>query len=256
MISVGYDFGDWLLKKRILKYIKFYSPQQENLEVILDDFMAWHKANALNIYAQDVLKLKKRVEKIKQKPIEAKEIAEHLNLFRSRYFESFDKLSTMMIPLLSELKSEQVDRTKVLLGRKLDELKERNKILKSELLRQLESKWIENLEDWFGRLNPEQKKLIARESASAFISPLVVWSRQGQRTNNFTNIFDEKDIPKRKLGLKVFFQDWKKDDFYLNWRRDVAGILSTFMKTLTDKQRLHLLKKLDDTESIIKKLID
>jgi hypothetical protein len=160
MVSIGYDFGDWLLKKRILKYVKFYSPQQAKLEVILDDFMAWHKKSELDQYILDVKGVKARFVGAKETPLTKSEIAGYLKQFRSRYFQSFNYLSEKMIPLFILLNSDQIERTKVLLGRKLDEKKDRSKILKSELIKQLERKWLENLEEWFGPLSPKQVHLL------------------------------------------------------------------------------------------------
>lgn len=256
MVSIGYDFGDWLLKKRILKYVKFYSPQQAKLEVILDDFMAWHKKSELDQYILDVKGVKARFVGAKDTPLTKSEIAGYLKQFRSRYFQSFNYLSEKMIPLFILLNSDQIERTKVLLGRKLDEKKDRSKILKSELIKQLERKWLENLEEWFGPLSPKQKELIAKSAPSSFIDPLIVWSRHGKRTNNFINIFDEKDSTKRSIALSKFFKDWQEEDFYSSWRDDVSTILVGFFATLNTTQRSFAIKKLDNTLEIIKNLKD
>ena len=93
MISIGYDFGDWLIKKRVLQYVKFYSPQQEKLEAILDDFMAWHKANALPRYSADIAKIQARFKSAAKKPLSSEELGAYLSLFRSRYLGSFSYLN-------------------------------------------------------------------------------------------------------------------------------------------------------------------
>ncbi len=256
MISIGYNFGDWLIKKRILKLVKFYSPQQEKLEVILDDFMTWHRANALETYRLDLLKIRTRLEGGKLKPLQAKELTSLIDHFRSRYFESFNRLNTQVLPLLANLTDEQVERSKVLLGRKLDEKKLRSKRSKQELRDELERKWLETLEEWFGSLSKEQVKLITKLAPTTFIDPLIVWSRAGKITNNFINTFDEKDIKERKIALKKFFSDWREDDFYSSWRRDVGAVLAQFLETTDEKQRKHILAKLDEIIGVIKSLQD
>jgi len=256
MVSIGYDFGDWLIKKRVLKYVKFYSPQQKELEAILDDFMLWHKENALAVYGKDVARVSQRFSDGAKKPIGSEEIQNYLNTFRKRYFESFSHLSKKLTPLLAQLNEDQVERSKVLLGRMLDDKKDRSQIKTSELLKELEGKWAENLEEWFGELSVAQKALIKKKSSSTFINPKVVWARQGKRTNDFINSYDSKAQGEREAALSKFFNDWQEEDLYRQWRQDVSDVLAAFLTTIDSTQRKHALKKLNEIASIIKDLQD
>ncbi len=254
LAELGYRYGDWLLKRKILEVVKFYSPQQDRLEVILDEYMAWHKVTMLGRYQKHLDKTVKRFEEaFKEKgtpAISAQEVHDFLVQTRTLYWDSFLPLANKVAPLLSELGEEQVDRSKTLISRKLEDRKELTELSSKEYQEEMHQTWKENLEDWFGPLSDAQKEQLKNTLPKLLTSPKARFARAVSRMKEFLAIFE--DIPesqkdykeKRAQRLMSYFKSWSDERNFKKWRESVSSFMAGFLGSLSSEQQNHLLKKL------------
>lgn len=255
LAGIGYNFADWLLKKRIMEVIKFYSPQQDKLESHLDNFMAWHRKTMLPIYVADLKDLKERLLKSKAKPLKAKDVEEKLFLLRNRYYESFLPLSVRIAPLLAELGDEQVTRTQTLLDRKLQDLRDKRKITKQEIVKESLQTWSDNFEEWIGALSKEQRLTLEAGISEVYIPPSIRLARYTTRTTRFLAIFENPKGPQREKALIDYFDSWKGEVGYRSWREKASVLIAKVYGMSDSVQRATLIRKLDQWIRIIEGLI-
>ncbi len=253
--EIGYRYADWLIKKRILKVVKLYGPEQKKLKVILLDYMDWHQKTMLSRYENALVQLKKDV----SSPVEAEVITKHLEKGRTLYYETVLPLSDRVLPLLVTLKEEQIERSKVLLNRKIEERKEELTLAAKELREKKRKQWLDNLEDFLGGVSDEQSALLDKNLNELIYSPRARYAHSVLRVKNFINILEEtsdngQKKSQREEQLKAYFHSWREKDSYKVWRQKAATFLHKIHKTLSKEQKVHLIKKIDYWVKIIRDL--
>jgi hypothetical protein len=274
-VGIGYKYADWLIKRRIMEVVKFYSPQQERLEKILDDYMVWHQKVMLPKYLAEVSKSVKRIEtsiKDSKKPITSQEIHDFILRARQLYLDSFIPLAHRVSPVLSELGEEQVERSRTLINRKMEEVKEKAELSKEDYRKVMYKKWEDNLEDWFGDVSAKQMAMVDKSLDSMITSPKARFARGGRRMQEFFSIYEnhpldlqlkDKDKAKvkeilktRELLLKAFFDNWSKKRPYDEWRKNISSFMESFLKSLNPEQQKYFLDKVKGWETSLKELIE
>jgi hypothetical protein len=260
-MGIGYSYADWLIKKRILSVVKLYKPQQKQLEKQLDDYMAWHKVTMLPEYGKELDRVAKRVEALKKdkKKVSKEEVYRLLLKTRQLYLDSFLPLTTRVVPILSELIEGQVDRSRTLMTRKVDEIKEQTKLTQEQVASELRGTWEDNLDDWFGKLSEEQLKLLDEHIPLLVTSPMIRFARGVKRMQIFLAVFESNPIEKnlseykekRIKGLTDFFKTWSELKPYEPWRQQTALFMSKFLELTTTKQLDEFLKKLKKWQDAI-----
>lgn len=291
LVGLGYKYADWLIKRRIMEVVKFYSPQQERLEAELDDYMIWHRKKMLPLYKAEVDRVVARLETIKgphNNALKSQEVYDFLMRARKLYFDSFIPLAHKVSPLLSELGPEQVDRSRTLINRKMAEVKERAELSKSDYRQQMIKKWHDNLIDWFGELSEQQKAMVeariniktntktGTNSDSLLSSPVARFARAGRRMQEFFSIFEDYPLvkvdatpdskefikankavyAKRQQLLKDYFSGWGEENAYQAWRKNVSSFMESFFLSLSAKQLEFLINKVKGWQRELEELIE
>ncbi len=238
--EIGYRYADWLIKKRIIKVVKFYSPQIKTLEGEIDQYMQWHQKVMIPRYEEELL----RAKKLAQKELTSEVILEQMERSRQLFKETTLPLSKRVSPLLAELIEEQVERTNTLLLRKIDENKDRLEWDRQRLKEETLKKWQDNTIDWLGSLNDKQEEIIAQGIDSVLYSPKAAYARAIEGHKAFMNTFDEPQ-KNREAAFNRFFESRYKNDDFKKWREEASALISKIMSVATPKQREHLIKKID-----------
>lgn len=251
--GIGYRYADWLIKKRILKVIKLYGPEQRKLELILDEYMLWHQKEMLDLYEKELLLIKSDFNK--KDEVSSETIDKHLELMRDLYFKTILPLSDRVSPLLVGLNEDQIERSKTLLNRKVEERKEDLSLDAEELKEKKKKQWLDNLENFLGSVSDEQKELLNQEIKGLIYSPKARYAHSVLRVKTFIDILEDHKEPKvRALKLKEYFQNWKENDPYEKWRDKLVLFLDKLQKTLSKEQRDHLNKKIDYWIGVLREL--
>ena len=254
--EVAYRFGDWLIKREILSYVKLYQGQQQKLELELDEYMAWHKKVMMPKYANDLENLKTKIEATKFNTPESKVVLiEIFQLSRARYLESVMPLTERVSPILSTINDTQLQRSRELLAKKYQSIvDEKKKYTKEEAFLM----WKENIETWIGPLTAEQTSWLKERQDDFYLemSSKKRITERGHKQKTYLDIFDEENQSKRTERQLDFWQKFKKDFLKVNFREKTIETLNEFLGTLSKAQRDRLIARITYYQSIIKDIID
>lgn len=248
----SYYFGDWYIKRKILNYVKLYSSQQKTLDIELKNFMIWHQREVLPKLSSIMDQLIEDIESTKNSKIERIKIEYAFVSFESQYKESFSKIGNILVPILSTLNETQVQRSRELIYRELDELNENGKISEIKLKSELKEAWEKNITQWFGPINEKQMKLLDDSLIQLFIHPRSKYIHLSKRAKDFLMAFDDRKQTTKLL--EEFFKNWIDDNFYLNWKREFVTILTGVINSSSPRQKAHFIKELKKWESTLSKL--
>lgn len=256
MGRVGYYFGDWLIKREILSYVKLYQRQQEKLEVQLDEYMAWHKKVMMPRYVKDLAYLESKIKKNELKKEEAASelVREAFFMVKKRYIESAMPLAHRVSPILSTLNESQIQRTREILAKKFKTMQEEQKKYTYEVRLAMVKK---NMEQWLGPLTPEQLSWL-KEKVSIFNDPNMNKKRlaeRGQRRKTFLDIFDEKDEAKRTQIQKDFWQAYEKKFMSLDDQMPAIKLIAELVSLMTPEQRMKLAGQMSHYRAMIENII-
>lgn len=250
-VKIGYSFGDWLIKREILRSVKLYKDQQESLEKVLDEYMIWHKKEMLPKYLSSVALVKKT---IINKPLSESLVITQALLLEN-FFQTLTKLGHDIAPVLSTINSIQLDRSRVLLAKAFDKKIKKNKSYTNQ---DVASLWRDTSVDWFGELNSKQKlwlknninKLYSKKDSQ---TKLALY---GKRQKDFLAIFDSED-PKKRINKQInFWNDLERGYRFFEGRPHMNVLLEEYLALIDEKQKRNIISKLSEIESKIKMLIE
>lgn len=250
--ELGYHFGDWLIKREILGYVKLYQGQQEKLELELDNFMVWHEKVMMPLYISDLKKLENDVVTF---PIsEAQKLVESTFLLvRKRYVKSFIPLALKVAPILSSLNDEQVQRTREIIAKKF----KKQMMIKppaEEIRKDLRA----NLEQWLGSLTKEQAAWLTKNQGRIMDSNKrkIEIAKKGYRRKSYLDIFDfESEKERTKVQLE-YWEAYRLDFLKVGEHEGMIKVISELVVLITPGQRLHLQGKLAGYRRVIEGIID
>ena len=268
LAGLGYRYGDWIIKKKIMEIIKLYSPQQKRLEAVLDEYMIWHKKEMLPKYKKEIQNASLRIKEIDNKPLKADEVHDFLLKTRELYDLSFMPLGNRVAPILSELGKEQVERTHELINRRLEKLKAKANLPEKERLSELQETWKDNLKEYLGSISPEQEKLILLHSPRILTSSKARFVRGVGQMKSFLAIYEENPLDaiedknkmkvyqKREKELKAFLKNWGKGNHYDTWRKETSLLIAKLSKTLDKKQQAAFNETLKSWQGYVQEMLD
>ena len=250
--ELGYRYADWLIKKRILKVVKFYSADQKKLEQELDAYMLWHQKTMLPRY---VSLLEVSATDFSGKVLRKEQVTATLHQVRNLYYETILPLAVRVTPLLAGLNSRQVERSKVLLTRKIEGKKEKVNWPRERLVEWTQKKWRDNLQDWLGSVTTQQEELLSRHKEELIYPPKVGYAYAVKHVQDFISLLEENPLRDQRLALlKAYFEGRQEIDEHRQWRPKVAAFIAELFSLLTPEQKTHLLKKVRYWQNILGKL--
>lgn len=162
-VSLGYNYGDWLLRYWINGYTSFNSAQQDQIHIEVDAYMRWHRHQALPQYTQFLQNLNGAVNQ--DGGLTAEEVAS----FRTESLRLYQvTLAPMILPaakMLVTLDSQQIAELGNTFAKKNQT--QREEMLQGnepELLMMRAKRHVELVEQLVGRLNADQEAQITAMS--------------------------------------------------------------------------------------------
>ncbi len=250
MVTVGYNHADWILRYWINDYTSFNEQQREEIRRDVDDYLRWHRRNALPEY----IAFLKEVDAMAGRTVDTADVA-RLNAEMDRLYRlTVTPTVRPAAHILSTLDSMQIEELRVTLANKNRELRE--ELLsgsEDEMLVRRAKNQIRFVERLVGSLSSEQEDRIRemslrlpfatrdyldqRESKQArLISLLKDRAAEDQLAELFTSWVDEPHS-------RASFQEQQKLTAYDSAMNEmVVGIF----RMLTTEQKEHLHHKLAD----------
>ena len=240
--TYAYNHADWLIKRKILEVFKLYSDQQDKLKTTLKDYMNWHRSVMLPEYIGLLAQMDDRIralelDKLKFTP---EEMDEWVLKIRKLYVDTASKLGLDIIPILTQMNESQVDRTRTLLDRRLQQWRDLKEISKKALMEDLLYSWQGNFEHLFDELSVDQNKIIERTIFRLYIPPsyqLAYEGRLNQKILSGLEKIEEESRESAQEELKGVLSYWIKESDHTLWRVELSKLMAKVFN-LADTQQV------------------
>ncbi|GAC14236.1 DUF6279 family lipoprotein [Aliiglaciecola lipolytica] len=257
----SYNNVDWLLYWYVDDYVELEKSQKKRLDVKVEKWLKWHRQEELVRYRQHLEELKSQVE---QGNISEEQWLSHLARASSHWQRFRDEISLELSELSVYLNDQQIiDMFEALEKDNLEKVEKRNKKTEQERWQENKEDTTEQMQDWLGRLS-EQQKILISESVEKFESTFESWIEyrreiQSASKNLMLNREKQSDYIEQFNQL-IQNPDQFKSESYIKAsqhnRKVYAALLADLLPTISEKQKRHLIKEIDDLIDDIQDLIE
>jgi hypothetical protein len=246
--KLAYDFLDWGLYWELKDYVKFTRDQRLLVKDEISQLIDWHRSEELPQYADQLEKLSKEL----KSGITVEQLEESYNNLRDSWQRIVIKTLPAAVDIISNLNDEQVnDFFEMLIEKEGDDAKKIEKGTHVRTLKKREAYVSKKIVDVIGKLNEDQKSLIAQWALSMkptkelSLAQAIQW-----RTRMQTVLAERHNKQQLENNLMVLFAnpDQLRSASYRRVieknKRLIMQLLFDLNQTLTNQQRSKLVKKL------------
>lgn len=246
--KLAYDFLDWGLYWELKDYVKFTRDQRLLVKDEISQLIDWHRSEELPQYADQLEKLSKEL----KSGITVEQLEESYNNLRDSWQRIVIKTLPATVDIISNLNDEQVnDFFEMLIEKEGDDAKKIEKGTNARTLKKREAYVSKKIVDVIGKLNEDQKSLIAQWALSMkptkelSLAQAIQW-----RTRMQTVLAERHNKQQLENNLMVLFAnpDQLRSTSYRRVieknKRLIMQLLFDLNQTLTNQQRSKLVKKL------------
>ena len=246
--KLAYDFLDWGLYWELRDYVKFNRDQRFRVKDEISQLIDWHRSEELPQYADQLEKLSKEL----KSGITVGQLEEFSNNLRDSWQRIVIKTLPAAVDIISNLTDEQVnDFLKMLIEKEGDDAKKIEKGTHVRTVKKREAYVSKKIVDVIGKLNEDQKSLIAQWALSMkptqelSLAQAIQW-----RTRMQTVLAERHNEQQLENNLMVLFAnpDQLRSASYRRVieknKRLIMQLLFDLNQTLTNQQRSKLVKKL------------
>ena len=246
--KLAYDFLDWGLYWELKDYVKFTRDQRLLVKDEISQLIDWHRSEELPQYADQLEKLSKEL----KSGITVEQLEESYNNLRDSWQRIVIKTLPAAVDIISNLNDEQVnDFFEMLIEKEGDDAKKIEKGTDARTLKKREAYVSKKIVDVIGKLNEDQKSLIAQWALSMkptkelSLAQAIQW-----RTRMQTVLAERHNEQQLENNLMVLFAnpDQLRSASYRRVieknKRLIMQLLFDLNQTLTNQQRSKLVKKL------------
>ena len=246
--KLAYDFLDWGLYWELRDYVKFNRDQRFRVKDEISQLIDWHRSEELPQYADQLEKLSKEL----KSGITVGQLEEFSNNLRDSWQRIVIKTLPAAVDIISNLTDEQVnDFLKMLIEKEGDDAKKIEKGTHVRTVKKREAYVSKKIVDVIGKLNEDQKSLIAQWALSMkptqelSLAQAIQW-----RTRMQTVLAERHNEQQMEDNLMVLFANPEqlRSASYRRVieknKRLIMQLLFDLNRILTNKQRSKLIKKL------------
>jgi hypothetical protein len=246
--KLAYDFLDWGLYWELKDYVKFTRDQRLLVKDEISQLIDWHRSEELPQYADQLEKLSKEL----KSGITVEQLEESYNNLRDSWQRIVIKTLPATVDIISNLNDEQVnDFFEMLIEKEGDDAKKIEKGTNARTLKKREAYVSKKIVGVIGKLNEDQKSLIAQWALSMkptkelSLAQAIQW-----RTRMQTVLAERHNKQQLENNLMVLFAnpDQLRSASYRRVieknKRLIMQLLFDLNQTLTKQQRSKLVKKL------------
>ena len=246
--KLAYDFLDWGLYWELRDYVKFNRDQRFRVKDEISQLIDWHRSEELPQYADQLEKLSKEL----KSGITVEQLEESYNNLRDSWQRIVIKTLPATVDIISNLNDEQVnDFFEMLIEKEGDDAKKIEKGTNARTLKKREAYVSKKIVGVIGKLNEDQKSLIAQWALSMkptkelSLAQAIQW-----RTRMQTVLAERHNEQQLENNLMVLFAnpDQLRSTSYRRVieknKRLIMQLLFDLNQTLTKQQRSKLVKKL------------
>jgi hypothetical protein len=248
-IKLAYNFLDWGLYWELEDYVKFNRDQRSLVKDEITQLVDWHRSDELPKYADQLEKLADGL----QNGLTIKQLDQTYNALSDGWQRIVIETLPAAADILSDLTDQQIsDFFEILIEEEEDDANDIKRDTQEQLAIEREEYVSEKITDLVGKLNDEQKALIAQWAlkiepiAQLSLDHAIQWRSKMQAT-----MAERQNKQRLEETLLVLFAN--PDQLWSDEYRGVIEknqhlvmtLLFDINQTLTDKQRRKLIRKLN-----------
>ncbi|GAA4878943.1 DUF6279 family lipoprotein [Ferrimonas pelagia] len=243
-----YNWLDWLIPWELDDYVSLSRAQERQLDEMIEQALAWHKANELPRYVQHIEALQSDV----AEPLQAAQIQGHFDRSNGHWDRLFEHLIPALIPFIQSFSDAQIDEALANMAKDEAELREEYAELTLEQRIAKSNKSMEqSIRKKIGRLSKQQKAIIHDYNHNRH-STLALWlSYRDVWFERFSlALYQRSDgaALERELRLLMVEPDQLKSAQYLTLieqnRRQLSQGFAAIHQSMSSKQQRRLNKEL------------
>ena len=246
--KLAYDFLDWGLYWELKDYVKFTRDQRLLVKEEISQLIDWHRSEELPQYADQLEKLSAVLEN----GLTVEHLEEYYNNLRDSWQRIVIKTLPAAVDIISNLNDEQVnDFFEMLIEKEGDDAKEIENGTNARTLKKREAYVSKKIVGVIGKLNEDQKSLIAqwvrgmKPTKELSLGHAIQWRTRMQTV--LAKRHNERQLEK-KLMVLFANPDQLRSASYRRVieknKRLIMQLLFDLNQTLTNQQRSKLVKKL------------
>ena len=246
--KLAYDFLDWGVYWELKDYVKFTRDQRLLVKEEISQLIDWHRSEELPQYAVQLEKLSALLEN----GLTVEHVEEYYNNLRDSWQRIVIKTLPAAVNIISNLNDEQVnDFFEMLIEKEGDDAKEIENGTNARTLKKREAYVSKKIVGVIGKLNEDQKSLIAqwvrgmKPTKELSLGHAIQW-----RTRMQTVLAERHNESQLEKKLMVLFAnpDQLRSPSYRRVieknKRLIMQLLFDLNQTLTSQQRSKLVKKI------------
>ena len=246
--KLAYDFLDWGLYWELKDYVKFTRDQRLLVKEEISQLIDWHRSEELPQYAVQLEKLSKEL----KSGITVEQLEEYYNNLRDSWQRIVIKTLPAAVDIISNLNNKQVnDFFEMLIEKEGDDAKEIKNSTNARTLKKREAYVSKKIVGVIGKLNEDQKSLIAqwvrgmKPTKELSLGHAIQWRTRMQTV--LAKRHNERQLEK-KLMVLFANPDQLRSPSYRRVieknKRLIMQLLFDLNQTLTSQQRSKLVKKI------------
>lgn len=246
--KLAYDFLDWGLYWELKDYVKFTRDQRLLVKEEISQLIDWHRSEELPQYAVQLEKLSALLEN----GLTVEHVEEYYNNLRDSWQRIVIKTLPAAVDIISNLNDEQVnDFFEMLIEKEGDDAKEIENGTNARTLKKREAYVSKKIVGVIGKLNEDQKSLIAqwvrgmKPTKELSLGHAIQWRNRMQTV--LAERHNERQLEK-KLMVLFANPDQLRSPSYRRVieknKRLIMQLLFDLNQTLTSQQRSKLVKKI------------
>ena len=246
--KLAYDFLDWGLYWELKDYVKFTRDQRLLVKEEISQLIDWHRSEELPQYAVQLEKLSALLEN----GLTVEHLEEYYNNLRDSWQRIVIKTLPAAVDIISNLNDEQVnDFFEMLIEKEGDDAKEIENGTNARTLKKREAYVSKKIVGVIGKLNEDQKSLIAqwvrgmKPTKELSLGHAIQWRNRMQTV--LAERHNERQLEK-KLMVLFANPDQLRSPSYRRVieknKRLIMQLLFDLNQTLTSQQRSKLVKKI------------
>ena len=246
--KLAYDFLDWGLYWELKDYVKFTRDQRLLVKEEISELIDWHRSEELPQYAVQLEKLSALLEN----GLTVEHVEEFYNNLRDSWQRIVIKTLPAAVNIISNLNDEQVnDFFEMLIEKEGDDAKEIENGTNARTLKKREAYVSKKIVGVIGKLNEDQKSLIAqwvrgmKPTKELSLGHAIQWRNRMQTV--LAERHNERQLEK-KLMVLFANPDQLRSPSYRRVieknKRLIMQLLFDLNQTLTSQQRSKLVKKI------------
>ena len=213
MIKLGYNNADWLLTWKIDGLFNLTSKQKDFVEDRLEHHLEWHRQNELPIYSELIDETISKIED----GISEQDYDWVINQMQAAYKRTLLQILPDAATLLMELSPNQIEYYQARMSEKNESFAEFIALPPEEQIKKRNENIINEMEEWFGDLNDEQKEKVSELASTLPLRYLLFNEDRLRRQNEFIELLQAR-LPREEFvdQLKTFlinFEDGRSDEY-------------------------------------------